>query len=570
MTAWAKTETTMSERNRMPRRVARAGLVALIVALALAGCVGIPKNGGVNVGPLVGNGAAPPGAELPVGPPKGASRDEILTDFMQAVVSPESDYGIARLFLTKSAAKVWDPTKSVLIRDGTPSTDTDSDGDIVYTVATRASINDSGIYSEQSTESSQSLSFSFSKVDGQWRISALGDGVVLSRNSFTQYFSAQTLYFFDPTYRYLVPDVRWFPTGSTAQTRVVSALLGGPAPVLQGGVVVSAFPQGTRLQKVVDVRGNTATIDLSSDAAAAKPLVQSQMLKQLQESLLSTTVTNVDISVGGAPLQIPQPAKASDALAVDPAPLVRKGKQFGFWPQLQPIDKITAQVVALDAKAVSLARDQKTAAVLGKNGVYLVGTGSAVARQIDSRKNLIAPSIDPFDFVWSVPSNAPSEIRVTGPDGQTHSVTSTVVGTATSIVALQVSHDGARVMMYLKTTSGPRLLVAGVLRRAGNIPTSIGTPLELPVSSATPIDATWVDSVSIAALGETDGQDTVVTYPIGGPGGDPSTPIGAVHIVGGSGEDQLRVLTSGDEVYQLRSSGWQDLGIGATVLGTQQ
>jgi hypothetical protein len=125
-------------------------------------------------------------------------------------------------------------------------------------------------------------------------------------------------------------------------------------------------------------------------------------------------------------------------------------------------------------------------------------------------------------------------------------------------------------MMYLSTTSGPRLLVAGVLRRAGNVPTSLSAPVELPVSSAEPIDATWVDPVSIAALGQADGQDTVVTYTIGGPGGDPSTPTGAVHIVGGSGEDQLRVITSANEVYQLRSSGWQDLGIAATVLGTQQ
>jgi hypothetical protein len=555
--------------RRMRGRLARALAVTMLLSLGLAGCVGIPKSGGVNVGPPVQSANnEPPGADIPAAPPTGATKDEILTDFMQAVVSPENDYSIARLYLTQTADHSWDPTKSVLIREGSPDTEDLPTGSMLYTVQTKAAIDADGIYSEQNFDSSQALSFSFKKVDKQWRISSLADGIVISRDSFNNDFHEQTLYFFDPTFRYLIPDVRWFPTGSTVQTRVVSALLGGPSETLQGGVVVSAFPEGTKLQKVVDLRANTATVDLSTDAAGQKSLAQSRMLTQLQTSLSSTSVTNVSISVGGAPLQISQAATATVALAVDPAALVREGKKFGFAPRLDSIGKISAQVAAVDASAVSLSRDQSSAAALGKGGVYLLSDAANAARLVDSRSGLIAPSIDPFGYVWSVPSNDPSAIQVTDGDGKSLSIAAAVPRNS-KVVALQVSHDGTRVLMYLKTTSAPRLVIIGVVRR-GDVPTSLGVPIDLPVSSAAPIDATWVDADSVAALASSGGGVTVTTYTIGGTAGDPSTTADAVHIVGGSREDQLRVITSTGQVLQLASSGWQETSITASVLATQQ
>jgi hypothetical protein len=560
----------MTDTNRRMRgRLARALAVALLLTLGLAGCVGIPRSSGVNVGPLVQSANnEQPGADIPVSPPTGATKDEILTDFMQAVVSPENDYSIARMYLTQTADHSWDPTRSVLIREGSPDTENLPTGSTLYTVQTKASIDTNGIYSEQNSDSSQALSFSFKKVNKQWRISSLADGIVISRDSFNNDFHEQTLYFFDPTFRFLIPDVRWFPIGSTVQTRVVSALLGGPSETLQGGVVVSAFPEGTKLQKVVDLRSSTASVDLSADAAGLKPVAQARMLTQLQTSLSSTSVTNVSISVGGAPLQIPQAAPGTVALAVEPAALVRQGKKFGFSPRLNPIGKISAQVEAVNARAVSLARDQSSAAALGTGGVYLLSDAASGARLVDPRSGLIAPSIDPFGYVWSVPANDPSAIRVTGANGKSFAIAAAVPRNAT-VVSLQVSHDGTRVLMYLKTTSTPRLVIIGVVRR-GNVPTSLGVPIDLPVSSVTPIDATWIDADSVAALGGSRAGATVTAYTIGGTAGDPSTTADAVHIVGGSREDQLRVITSTGAVLQLASSGWQETSITASVLATQQ
>ncbi len=51
--------------------------------------------------------------------------------------------------------------------------------------------------------------------------------MILSDVGFPRTFASYSLYFFDPSGRYLVPDVRWFPARQNTPNLVVSALLGG-------------------------------------------------------------------------------------------------------------------------------------------------------------------------------------------------------------------------------------------------------------------------------------------------------------------------------------------------------
>ena len=102
------------------------------------------------------------------------------------------------------------------------------------------------------------------------------------------------------------------------------------------------------------------------------------------------------------------------------------------------------------------------------------------------------------------------------------------------------------------------------------VATALGVLLDLPVSSARPIDATWVDATTVAALGSDSGADTVISYVIGGSAGDPSRTDDAIRLVGGGDSDSLRLLTRSGEVQQLRASGWQNIVVGASLLATQQ
>ena len=553
-----------------PRNLRRAvaAVAALTVALLLTGCVGIPSRGGVVPGPLVKNGQDAAPADLPLGPRHNASKTEMVNDFLQAATSSVGQYATAKEFLTAKAAQAWQPTKSVLVREK-PATPQDVGDNVVdYAVTTKASVNALGIYVQQGADATQTLSYNFVKVKGQWRISDLPDGIVLSRTSFETAFAAYPIYFFDPDFHYLVPDMRWFPSGATVQDRIVTALLAGPAPWLQQGVVASAIPAGVTHGSPIVVRNSAAVVDFSASAAATKPQVRGRMRQELEESLRGAGITSVSMTARGAPLAFPDSADnhAVPAIAAQAAPLIQKGKQFGFYPGLQPIGGISTQIVGLDATAATLDRGQQTAAVLAKGIVYFVtGTNSKV---VDTRPGLIAPSIDTFGYVWSVPASNPEAIQVAGADGVAHQVASGLPSDAT-VVSLDVSRDGTRVLIYLSTTTGPRLLVAGVIRRAG-VPIALGDPLDLPVSADNPIDATWVDPSTVAALGSDSNGDAVTSYVLGGSPGDESRTDGAVRLVGAVDADSLRLITDTGEVQELRASGWQSIVSVATLLATQQ
>jgi hypothetical protein len=101
------------------------------------------------------------------------------------------------------------------------------------------------------------------------------------------------------------------------------------------------------------------------------------------------------------------------------------------------------------------------------------------------------------------------------------------------------------------------------------VPTSLGPQLlDLPVSSAQPLDATWIDQSTVAALASAADEDTVTSFVVGGSPSQTTTTENAVHLVGAD-VNSLRLITSGGEVQQLRATGWQDI-VPASILATQQ
>jgi hypothetical protein len=197
----------------------------------------------------------------------------------------------------------------------------------------------------------------------------------------------------------------------------------------------------------------------------------------------------------------------------------------------------------------------------------MVRTGSAPA-VIDGRSGLTTPSLDPLGFTWSVPASSPSDLQAIGQDGTAHAVSG--LPQDGHIVSMDVSRDGARLLVALQTPDGPRLTVYGIQRDKDLIPTALLTPLALPIGDAPLRDAAWVDGVTVVVL--TDGTLTSVdAYDIGGQ----HTSVGAlsagVQIVGGNGIEGTRVLD--DQGHVLQPGGgtlWQDTGIDASFLVTQQ
>ena len=125
-----------------------------------------------------------------------------------------------------------------------------------------------GVATQLPEGTKENIPATLTQVDGEWRISEIPDGTAIPEETFKVIYGAYPIYFYDPTFTYAVPDVRWFIKKKTVKA-MTSALLGGPAPYLKGAVV-SAFPSGIKLaRESVPVVSGAAQVDLT-----AKELVE--------------------------------------------------------------------------------------------------------------------------------------------------------------------------------------------------------------------------------------------------------------------------------------------------------
>lgn len=560
------------------RRGIAALAVALAAAVALAGCVTIPTGGGVGTQRIVDDQGSDNNTVRAANPPrKGASPSEIVAGFVRAGGSPQGAYSVARQYLTDG--NKWKPGAGIFVSDTTvaPFADAAAVGaqaDYTVSLSVSGQIDASGVYSTQ-TPAEHDLRFHLVKQRGQWRIQNAPDGTVLRSRDLGVVAEPHELYFFDPGYQYLVPDLRWFvDQGSTSYIpgRIVGALLAGPSAYLASPVTASAFPAGTQIGDAPTLDAGTVTVDLSSGVLDAGTTQQSRMLTQLTWSLGAADVTRVTMTANGLQVPTTEPASAIGAPTAAYEAIGSDGKTFGaVTPSgLAAIATLGGAVQALAPTAVTLGRDRTTAAVLGTGGVSLVSGGGHPV--VDARSGLLPPALDPDGWVWSAQAD-PGSLVVVRADGKQHPMP---LGASGRIASIAISRDGTRLLVALAADTGARLLVLGVQRDKDGVPTGLGTPLELPVNAARPIiDAAWIDSGSVAIIaGDPDGQDAVTELQLGGQAVEHgSVRAGRTLASGdsGSGFLAMRVLLASGELDQPSVIGdWQATGAVLSLLGTQQ
>jgi hypothetical protein len=551
---------------------------ATLPALLIAGCVSVPFSGGVEAGGLLESEVDIDFDFLPSGPSAGATQEEILRGFLAATTAAQDNYRIARSYLAEEVSDVWNPYDSTLVRAREGAVERLDDSTLTYSVPIVASVDAVGRYSVADSTASQTLpAFRFVQEEGEWRIAELGDGILISQQAFPSAFSQHTIYYWDAAFRNLVPDLRWFPTRSEVATRIVRAVLEPPTSWLGQGATVSAIPAGTQLALApVTVDDGIARIDLTSEVLSLTDRDRQRLRLQLAASLRAVSgVVGVEISVAQNLVSIPEwNTGAPDIVPqVDPRVLLRTEEGFGFATggEIEPLGALSARVIELGATAVSLASGRTLATALAPGGVWAPASGDAGPVLLDERPGLIAPSIDGYQFVWSVPAAQPRAMRATELDGTVHAVEAELPGDA-RIVSIAVSRDDARMLLMLDGPGGPRLVVAAVVRdETSGVPVRLGELRELPLTGDVAVGAAWVDEVRIASITRTDDQALVELHEIGGRSRPLGLPPGAVQIVGGNGGvEGIRVLGADGVVFEPRGSGWQGTGLRASFLATQQ
>ena len=201
-------------------------LAAFSLILALTGCASLPTAGPVRIGPdLVPAAESDTFYYSPSSPVDGASQEEIISGFLAAGTGPQNDYAVAREFLSESIRSIWNPNQEVLIQRSSPQISISSVSTASVAIDVLARVDADGKYEAVDSGTPRVLEFELVQENSQWRLSVVPDATVLIRPVFDVVFSGYALYFVDREKRYLVPELRWFPTTVATGTRLALSLI---------------------------------------------------------------------------------------------------------------------------------------------------------------------------------------------------------------------------------------------------------------------------------------------------------------------------------------------------------
>ncbi len=554
------------------RRLGVLGAAALLAVL-LAACGGLPTSGPVNAGqPVPDDDTGGNVIFLPDGPSKDATPQQIVEGFIAAGSGPKDNWGTAKEFLAPSFRGQWNPRAGVTVyRTGDRTLQQIATNSFSVTVTPTATVDASGELSTWDEGGDVSLPFVLAQqADGQWRITQAPDGIVLDRNRFDVVYNNYALQFFDPTWTYLVPDERWFPRLYAATNIAETLVNGGPSAWLAQSVK-TAFVDGARLaQAAVPVGSDkVASVTLEDGARALEPDVRDRMQTQLEESLKPVGIDEVDMIVGSQTL--PAQSVAVRQTRIYSRPLVQTGDAFGFLSgaSIERIPGLSDAIPPLGATDIEVDADRTTATLRDGTGTVRRVDDSGTVTTVDTRAGLIAPTIDPLGYIWTVPESSPAAVIAHGPDTGQVAITGAWPG-ASQIVAQQVSRDGTRLAAVVRDGSSYALWVAGILRDRSNTPTGLGEHKVLAVLSGTGRALTWLDASTIAVISEATGDFSLLTQSVGGFGTPQRTPPGITAVAGSTQAGDVELRDGSGELFGQRGANWQSLASGIRVLAVQQ
>lgn len=574
------------------RRRMGSAILAVIALVALAACTTIPNSGPVNEGAGVVSSSEPfePIAE---GPRIGDAPTAVVSGFVAASsLGFQSDFTVARQFLTLEAAATWDPNEKVTVFDsGALTAKFDDETDIVtYDIPVLATIDDSGRLTEAADGTRETLTFQMEQdADGNWRISDLENGTILAGANLPRLFTQVSLVFASVDETTQVPEMRWLPRNEDKlPTLAARELVEGPSDWLAPAVHTGFPPTSALAVDSVVVTDGVAAVQLTADSAgdvAERSLAQEQM----QLTLAGIPgITGVKVTVGGVAIGGDDSAdlKAAPLPSTDTAAFVNG--RLGVWDG-QDLWQVPDSVGALpdESHGVAQSFDKPTAAWI-VNGSTMVSTdaiagGTSTLEKYSAKaatptqkmptttlyqgQDLIAPSADRHGWFWTTSGNDPTAFIAVSTDG---TVAKIPIGwlRGTTVQALAVSRDGARIAVLSRSGGKQLLEVASIVRGADGAPLTIGEPLAVGADLGPSIDLTWVDDLTLAALGDGSGEvpNGLWLVDVGGLTTAQKSVTGAVGITAREQERSLIVVDNQNQVFARSGTVWSKVATGPSEL----
>lgn len=277
------------DRLRRARVTTAIGAVLLVAGL-LAGCATVPSF----TRPQAVAGNPDDDSAAVVEPPRDADQFSIVKGFVGASANPEDDYAGARGYLADEARKQWNPGASIRVVadpvDTLPSAQRPANRreSVVDLRAQQiGELRSDGSFVPMSRQIREPVRLR-KQLDGQWRIVAPRDGVLIQADDFKRFYQPLRIYFHDPSLGIPVPDQRWVRTEvgyERKATQALDLLLAGSSESLRGAVRTSIPASAATGTSVSTGRDGTLKINLTQlgeQTRAQKRLIAKQILRSLE------------------------------------------------------------------------------------------------------------------------------------------------------------------------------------------------------------------------------------------------------------------------------------------------
>lgn len=506
----------------------RLGVVLLLVAAMLSGCVQVPTSG-----PVEKAGGQPPGCaqcvDIDVAPPSpGDQPKQVVDGYLRAMSNYQPNYGIARQYLTKEAADTWRPEEGTSIYSGNTTL---SGEDVVLEGQLTATLDSARTY----TSRKQPLRVVFSLVQekGEWRIDSPPQGLLVAEYAFERFYRPFNVYFLTNG-RSLVPDPIYLPPRVNESTVLVQRLLDGASSWLRPSVT-SAIPPKTTLRVSVTIRNRAADVSLNEAILPLDDVQRRLMAAQFVYTLKQVaTVDKVLFTVGQQPYRVPGAdpqdftISAGDLPAdLNPMPVNAAGTCYGVTAEgLRVIDTTTGTVSVdpapgpfgeghyrIDHVAASVPNSMVVAVTDGGTALRRA-SGDKVTTLLSGMANLLRPQFSRYDELFVIGDRGRRQRMWLFRGDKPVPVRADILGGG-RVKAFKISPDGVRIAL-IRTVGGRTELGIGRISRATAVTVDGWRALDPPISEtdslANLVDVAWSDPTTLVLLGSTRQEAQAAPY----------------------------------------------------------
>nr|WP_237720317.1 LpqB family beta-propeller domain-containing protein [Streptomyces xiaopingdaonensis] len=537
----------------------RTAVLLSAFVLLVTGCASMPDGGSVNrVSPSQSAQGDAQVRVFSVSPQKGESAREIVRGFLEATTSDEAAFRTAREYLTEEMAKSWKPFEATTVLAGGPSARksrtelSTGDGYTVEVTGRRiAEIDANSAYSP--ADGTYRKDFHLTKVEGEWRIDSLPDGLVLGESDFQRIYRPINNYYFaslgpdaESVTRgedVLVADPVYLRRRINAVTETVKALLKGPSNWM-APVVSSSFPPGTRLvpgQHLSLDDSGALTVRLNAEGANAGRTQCARMAAQVLhtvQSQASAEVSKVVLNDPDGGLVCEQTREIADDY--EPGRLNGRAKRAYLIDEehrvaslgvrsesSQPVGgPLGSGGVEMGAVAVNRPEGEAAAVTRGRRALYVASIedgGGALREPVVSSEaktesdRLTAPSWDGLGDLWVADQDPeqPRLMRVRGGREDPEEVPVADLGKDERIEAVKIASDGVRIALQVRDAAGDRSLRLGRVERGGSLQepqVAVADLRPLAPQLEDVVSASWAGHSTLVVVGRESGGVQQLQY----------------------------------------------------------